>query len=194
MIKFLKNFGLGVVYMLLLPLFLIAVAFFMIYGIIMWFVTGVKAVISFFKAKEIFPPFNEDIQVERIRKAQIDMLANASAQQAQAPQTNSSNTTNSTVYVQQNYYQNQNQTTTTPPPQLNNNQVEATPLQNNNQFQSGAFEAQGQWVGQQKLEEANPFLENNTNVQPTPGLPHSSTLLENNTVELDDDDLGENNG
>lgn len=193
MIKFLKNFGLGVVYMLLLPLFLIAVAFFMIYGIIMWFVTGVKAVISFFKAKEIFPPFNEDIQVERIRKAQIDMLANASAQPAQAPQTNSSNTTNSTVYVQQNYYQNQNQTTT-PTPQLNNNQVETTPLPNNNQFQSGAFEAQGQWVGQQKLEEANPFLENNTNVQPTPGLPHSSTLLENNTVELDDDDLGENNG
>lgn len=99
--KFLKNFGLGLVYVIFFPVLLCAIALAAVYGLIVCLVLFFRATIRFFRGLVPFPPFPEDVTVENIKQAQIGF-------QQPAPETPapSQPAGPSTVYVQQNYYQN----------------------------------------------------------------------------------------
>jgi len=102
--KFLKNFGLGLVYIVLLPFLLIALVLFAIYGLDVCIYLFFASTIRFFQGKEMFPTLPEDVKIAEIKKAQMDAQFGTpapSAPQASAP------AGPSTVYVQQNYYQGQ---------------------------------------------------------------------------------------
>jgi hypothetical protein len=101
--KFLKNFGLGLVYIVLLPLLLVVLVLFGLYGLVVCIVEFFTATIRFFQGKEAFPEFWEDAKVAEIKQAQIAaQLGNP------APAPASANPAGpSTVYVQQNYYNGQ---------------------------------------------------------------------------------------
>jgi len=92
--QFLKMFGLGILYALLFPFFLVILALFAVYGIMNFFIEFIIMLINFFKGKKLFAPYPEDEK------------AFAILQQLQQAQLNAMNpkpaTTN--VYVQQNYY------------------------------------------------------------------------------------------
>lgn len=100
MLKFLKSFGLGLLYMILMPILLVILALYAIYGLYNFFVELIKALVRFFSGKPFFPPFEEDIKAERILNRGLD----ADKPSETAPAAPAPTTTN--VYVQQNIYQN----------------------------------------------------------------------------------------
>lgn len=105
--KFFKNFGLGLVYIILLPLLLAVLAVLAVYGICLCIVQFFQAAILFFKGEQGFPPLWEDVKVAEIKKAQMDAMT-AQAKEAPAAPAPAQPAGPSTVYVQQNYYQGQN--------------------------------------------------------------------------------------
>jgi hypothetical protein len=111
--KFLKNFGLGLVYIVLLPLLLAVLVIFGLYGLVVCIVEFFSSTIRFFQGKEPFPPLWEDVRVAEIKKAQMDAQLNVQPAPTPAAQNPAGP---STVYVQQNYYQN-HQGTAAPTPQ-----------------------------------------------------------------------------
>jgi hypothetical protein len=121
--KFLKNFGLGLVYIVLLPLLLVVLVLFGLYGLGVCIVQFFASTIRFFQGKEAFPPFWEDAKVAEIKQAQIAaQLSNPAPQQP----TSSSPAGPSTIYVQQNYYNGQhNANGTTPTPTSAPSPIEA---------------------------------------------------------------------
>ena len=69
--KFLREFGLGLVYILLSPVLL---AMLLVVGIVMvfvWIVTFFKGCIRFFKGDSFFAPLPEDEQVEKIKAEEL---------------------------------------------------------------------------------------------------------------------------
>jgi hypothetical protein len=98
--KFLKNFGLGLVYILFFPVLLAAICVFGIYCLFVFFVELFIGTIRFFRGDHFFPPLKEDVMVEQIKQSQLQRQLNQTAapqpQQPAGP---------SAVYVQQNYYQ-----------------------------------------------------------------------------------------
>lgn len=98
--KFLKNFGLGLVYILFFPVLLAAICVFGVYCLFVFFVEFFIGAIRFFRGDHFFPPMKEDVMVEQIKQSQLQRQLNQTAapqpQQPAGP---------STVYVQQNYYQ-----------------------------------------------------------------------------------------
>ena len=123
--KFLREFGLGLVYIILLPVLL---AVLLVVGVVMvfvWIVMFFKGCIRFFKGDSFFAPLPEDEQVEKIkaeelrRKTEPENPAPAPAQPAGPSQ----------VYVQNNYYQ--------PQPGQPNGQIPQNPQQNMPPFQQG---------------------------------------------------------
>ncbi len=118
--KALKNFGLGLVYFFLLPIFLVIAALASVFalGVIIYYV--VKGLIRFFKGDKFFKPLPEDIKVQEIKARQVELN-----EQQNQPQTPAS--PDNRVYIQQNYYQQ-------PQPQfnqqpLNNVQQNPSPFQ-----------------------------------------------------------------
>jgi hypothetical protein len=100
--KFLKNFGLGLIYILFFPVLLVAIALMGVYGLFVCVIQFFRGAIRFFRGLEPFPPFPEDITVESVKQAQIG-LSTPTPAPTPAP---SQPAGPSTVYVQQNYYQN----------------------------------------------------------------------------------------
>ncbi|MCI1245299.1 MAG: hypothetical protein LKG11_05095 [Bacilli bacterium] len=101
MSKFLKNFALGLLYFLLLPLELAVLVIYGLYCLGLYSAVFFKGTIRFFRGKKFFAPFPEDLKKDEIRAAQIDMLAHPNGTPTPAP---SAPAGPSTVYVQQNYY------------------------------------------------------------------------------------------
>jgi hypothetical protein len=128
MSKFLKAFAFGLLYIFLLPLLIMALVVYGVYGLVLWFILLIKGLIRFFKGDTFFAPFPEDEKVEEIRKAQIDLMANPTG----AP-TPTSPAGPSTVYVQQNYYQHQNGAQGTADPNANPN-PNPTPIDSTGTF------------------------------------------------------------
>jgi hypothetical protein len=121
--KFLKNFGLGLVYIALSPILLAILALAAVYGLGVCIYEFFAGAIRFFQGKEAFPPLWEDVRVAEIKKAQMDaQLQNP----APAPQAQPAGP--STVYVQQNYYQNHNGTApqANPAPAPTNQPIDTT--------------------------------------------------------------------
>lgn len=61
-----KKFGQGLLYILVLPVFLIAITIFGIYGIGLFIVLMIKSIICFFKGKSLYEDLPEDIEAQRI--------------------------------------------------------------------------------------------------------------------------------
>jgi hypothetical protein len=100
--KFLKNFGLGLVYILVLPIFLATLAVAAVYGFFACLVLFFHATYRFFKGEDPFKKLDDDKKVDTIKIAQMNnemrLQPAAPAQSIPAGPAN--------VYVQQNYYQN----------------------------------------------------------------------------------------
>jgi len=114
--KFLKNFGLGLVYIIFLPLLLAILVLFGVYGIGVCIIEFFAGTIRFFQGKEPFPPLWEDAKVAEIKQAQMEAQLGTPAPVAPSPANPAGP---STVYVQQNYYNGQhpaNGSTPTPSP------------------------------------------------------------------------------
>ena len=125
--KFLKNFGLGLVYIALSPLLLLVLLLVGVFAIVLCVVEFFASTIRFFQGKDAFPPFWEDLQVEEIKQAQLAAQLGANAPQAPAP---ASPAGPANVYVQQNYYNGQH-----PAPGNNPNSTPAnTPIEANGYF------------------------------------------------------------
>ncbi|MCQ2741768.1 MAG: hypothetical protein MJ239_00475 [Bacilli bacterium] len=94
MYRFLRGFGLGLLYALLLPFMIVAFAIIAVfYGIVNFLINLVKAIIHFFKGEPIFPPFDEDVRADEILTTPAPAPI---SQPAPQPTTN--------VYLQTNYY------------------------------------------------------------------------------------------
>lgn len=98
--KFLKSFGLGLLYMILSPILLVVLLGYALFGIYNFFVEGGKAVVRFFKGKPLFPQFDEDKKAEAMLNRGIDNINEEEKAVPAAPQGGTTN-----VYVQQNIYQ-----------------------------------------------------------------------------------------
>ena len=98
MLKFLKNFGLGLLYILLFPFLLVGVVIYAVIGFIASLIQMFLIIIRFFKGEKIFPPYPEDVKAQEILAKNYGLEAK---EPAPAPQPAPNN-----VYVQQNYYQN----------------------------------------------------------------------------------------
>jgi len=117
--KFFKNFGLGIVYVLLLPI-LIAIALIVgAYGLFLGFFETNRGIARFFKGESFFPSLHEDREVAMIAKAQHDKMLNGVPPEPKVEQTPAPS--QNTTYVQNNYYQNKDATTPMPNPLLGQN-------------------------------------------------------------------------
>ena len=97
--KALKNFGLGLVWVFLIPFIAAAVVVVGLFGIINFFVQFVIMVINFFRGKKLFPMFDEDEEAYEILQKAIDRKKGEQSNQPQAPAPQQ-------VFVQQNFYTN----------------------------------------------------------------------------------------
>ena len=66
MLGFLKIFGLGVLYVITLPLMLLVLAFYAAYGLLYFLFLSGKSVILFFKGKTVFSELEEDKKAKEI--------------------------------------------------------------------------------------------------------------------------------
>ena len=65
MIEFLKRLGLGILYVVLSPFFLLILALFTIYGLGLFLFMAVKACILFFTGRSVFDDMPEDTEAKR---------------------------------------------------------------------------------------------------------------------------------
>ncbi len=99
--KFLKNFGLGLLTIFLLPFFLVLLAIAAVYLFFVYLVELFRNTIRFFKGEKGFRQLPEDLQVAAIKEKKFQQSLPQEAPKNEAaptpPPTN--------VYIQQNYYQ-----------------------------------------------------------------------------------------
>ena len=103
--KFLRNFGLGILWAALFPLLCVVIALIAVYGVFTFIVEFVIMLIHFFQGKSLFPSFPEDEQAFAIRQA---AYANAAEPKEPTPPTQQVANNNSTTIIQQNYYNGHN--------------------------------------------------------------------------------------
>ena len=179
--KFLREFGLGLVYILLSPVLL---AMLLVVGVVMIFVW----IVTFFKGDSFFAPLPEDEQVEKIkeeelrRKTESDKPEPAPAQPAGPSQ----------VYVQNNYYQ--------PQGGQPNGQIPQNPQQNMPPFQQGypqgyPQQPYGNGIPQQpyggsipQQQPPYPYAEQIPYTEPAPAETDPSKMIEITPTEGDDNE------
>lgn len=102
--KFFKNFGLGIVYVILLPIIIAITLLVGAYGLLVAFFQSLFGIVRFFKGEPFFPSLHEDREVAMIAKAQHDIMLNGVPPQPKEEPTPAP--AQNTTYVQNNYYQN----------------------------------------------------------------------------------------
>ena len=85
--SFLKKFGHGLLYLLVLPIFLLILVGYSVYGLLIFLVVFIRSTIDFFKGKNFFRDLPEDIEA----KKRLEMISN--------PFANMSEKKNDTVVV-----------------------------------------------------------------------------------------------
>ncbi len=119
--KFLRNFGLGLVYIFLLPLLLAILALGAVAGLFIYIFVLFRSLIRFFRGEKIFPTLEEDLLVKQIEEERLkEELPKETPKEKAEPSV-------SNVYIQQNYYTNSpnsfpNPNVSLPPYQNLNNQ------------------------------------------------------------------------
>ena len=94
--KFLKEFGIGIIFAICSPLLLALIALVAVFGVLDFIVEFVIMMVNFFSGKKCFPVFEEDEEAYK-RKQEALNIAQAKEQPQPAPQPNN-------IYVQQVYY------------------------------------------------------------------------------------------
>lgn len=97
--SFLKWFGWGILWAMLLPFLLIAIALIAVFGIPVFLFELMMTIVHFFKGESCFPMYEEDKKAMEILQRSLD--AQRAKEAGIAGQTQSQP---QTVYVQQNYY------------------------------------------------------------------------------------------
>ncbi|MBQ9457799.1 MAG: hypothetical protein IJU64_04775 [Bacilli bacterium] len=92
----LKRFGLGLLWIFLLPFILLAIAGVAVWGVLNFLIQFVIMLVNFFRGKKLFPLFPEDQKAMEIQQRAIDK-ANQATEPAPAPAPQQ-------VFVTQNYY------------------------------------------------------------------------------------------
>ena len=70
--EFLKKFGQGLLYILCLPVFLVALAVYAVYGVILFIVISIITIVDFFRGR----PFNRDLPEDVAAKKRLGYLSN----------------------------------------------------------------------------------------------------------------------
>lgn len=96
--NFLKNFGLGLLFMIFSPVLVCLVAITAVFGLIYFVFMSIKCIFRFFGGRSAFKPLEIDERVENI-KHHLD-LSLATAEKEKANPT----PVEKPVYIQQNYY------------------------------------------------------------------------------------------
>lgn len=96
--SFLKAFGKGLLWALLIPFILVGMLLAMVYGIFNFPYQSVKLLINFFTGRKMFPPFEEDKKAYMILKHSADVANGVATNQNPQPAPQP-------IYVQQNIYQ-----------------------------------------------------------------------------------------
>lgn len=106
MTDFFKTFGLGVLYIVLLPIILAYLLLYALYCLVMLIYEAGKVIIFFFSGRPIFPTLKEDKEAKAILEERM-----AEKNVAEQPQQNSTTntTTNTNNYYSTNNYYNQSQ-------------------------------------------------------------------------------------
>lgn len=99
--KFLKNFGLGLVVFLLSPLFLAGLAIFAIALIFVYFKELFENIVRFFRGEKGLKRLPEDLQVDAIKEESLRKNMPGEEKKEMAPVAPPPPTN---VYIQQNYY------------------------------------------------------------------------------------------
>lgn len=166
----LKNFGLGLVYFFLLPIFIVLIALAGVFALGVIVVNVSKGLVRFFRGYKFFEPLPEDTRVKEIK----EYRASLQTAPAQAPQPNQPE---NHVYIQQNYYQNPPSQNVAPnqnvQPQVNQ-QIQ----QNQAPMREATFIDQTPQYAPQQPQEP---LQINQNPQPI------------NSIDISQDDLGDDN-
>lgn len=100
--KFIREFGLGLLYVLALPVFLVAIVGTGIVLLVEWFVMFFVGLIRFFKGDSFFKVLKEDETVKQIMEQEMNAKTGKGNQQQEQP---AAPAQQGPVYVQQNYYQ-----------------------------------------------------------------------------------------
>jgi hypothetical protein len=101
MSNFLKNFALGIVYIIILPFIILGTVLAGLYGLMSNVIISLKGIVRFFKGERFLTRPQEDEEIALIIKRQQDLLKNPEPTAATQPATPGP----SNVYVQNNYYQ-----------------------------------------------------------------------------------------
>lgn len=99
---FFKTFGLGILYVVGLPLILAYWAIYAVYCLIVFVIVSIKSVFVFFSGHQFFPEYEEDRQAREILEGKA---AEAAAPQETVSTTTNNTTTTTNTYVTNNYYQ-----------------------------------------------------------------------------------------
>ncbi len=124
--KFLKNFALGLLTAVLLPLLFAGLLVFAVYGLILYLVEACFGLVRFFSGRPFFKKLREDELVEKIKKREIEELTGEEKEtpapvpeKEPAPQN---------VYVQQNFYQAPPGGAYPPPPMMGQSAGDPLPI------------------------------------------------------------------
>lgn len=170
----LKNFGLGLVYFFLLPIFLVFIALAGVFALGVMVINVFNGLIRFFKGDKFFEPLPEDIRVQEIKDYRASLqTAPATPPQQQQPESH--------VYIQQNYYQ---QPSSQNIPPIQNPQVQPQVNQNPQMNQSPMMEAQFVEHPQQYQQQPQPQQHPQINTQPANNPPYI------NSIDISNDDQG----
>ena len=90
MVAFFKALGMGLLYVVTLPLIIVALAIGIVYCFILFLVLAVKALVSFFSGRSIFRDLEEDLLADRIYEANV-VNAAASLQAAKVARVEAEN-------------------------------------------------------------------------------------------------------
>lgn len=106
MTEFLKTFGRGVLYVVLLPFILLFVVLYMVYLLIAYIIMAIKSAIIFFTGGDPLGDLPEDIEAKKILASKEASLSESNNQQIQNNTTN--NTNNNSTVINQSIYVNPN--------------------------------------------------------------------------------------
>lgn len=90
MANFFKNFGKGILYLLVLPFLLVGLAIFAVVGLFVFIILGIKSIILFFTGRSLFDDFPEDkkakqiLQPASVNNSVIDETINLSSNSEEA--------------------------------------------------------------------------------------------------------------
>lgn len=102
---FFKTFGLGILYVVGLPLILAYWAIYAVYCLLVFIIVSIESVFVFFSGHKFFPEYEED----RLAREILEGKENKEEEKAEEVVSSTTNTTNNTTttnnYVTNNYYQ-----------------------------------------------------------------------------------------